>query len=60
MREIVSAQPVEASLGLTSVTISMGIAHTSGLEPVTTAELISLADKKLYEAKHAGRDCVCA
>lgn len=60
MREIVSAQPVETSLGLTSVTISMGIAHTSGLEPVTTAELISLADKKLYEAKHAGRDCVCA
>ena len=39
------------------VTVSTGIAHAgAGLESVR--ELFSAADKALYAAKHAGRDCV--
>jgi diguanylate cyclase (GGDEF)-like protein len=41
-----------------SVTISLGVASTTGESPLTVDEFIHQADEKLYEAKHAGRNCV--
>jgi diguanylate cyclase (GGDEF)-like protein len=40
------------------VTISLGVANTSGEEALTPADLIRLADEKLYAAKAAGRNRV--
>jgi diguanylate cyclase len=46
------------SHGLIKVTISGGIAaHAVG---ETSAELFERADKKLYQAKRAGRNRVCS
>jgi diguanylate cyclase (GGDEF)-like protein len=38
------------------VTTSVGVATTH--EPGDFEALVKLADQRLYEAKHAGRDCV--
>jgi diguanylate cyclase (GGDEF)-like protein len=49
------AIPHEASEGRDLVTISVGAATVIGAW--TSVELIALADRALYEAKAAGRDC---
>ena len=41
------------------ITVSLGVAHWSGESPMTDSELIEAADKRLYEAKAAGRNSVC-
>jgi diguanylate cyclase (GGDEF)-like protein len=41
-----------------SVTISLGVAATAGETALSPTGLIQLADERLYEAKHAGRNCV--
>jgi diguanylate cyclase (GGDEF)-like protein len=41
------------------ITISVGVASVSNGEPIQAKELLDRADQKLYEAKHAGRNCVC-
>jgi diguanylate cyclase (GGDEF)-like protein len=41
-----------------SLTISLGVAATAGEGAMSPAELLQLADERLYEAKHAGRNCV--
>ena len=43
-----------------AVTISAGVATAQGDKNITTHELIRRADEKLYQAKHAGRNCVVA
>ncbi len=40
------------------ITISLGVAVTSGEETLTPTELIRRADDKLYQAKHGGRNRV--
>jgi diguanylate cyclase (GGDEF)-like protein len=40
------------------VTISLGVAHASGPEPVDVAELLERADRALYASKDAGRNRV--
>jgi diguanylate cyclase (GGDEF)-like protein len=52
---------IEALARLRSVTpsgqtFSGGVARWDGME--TSDELVARADRALYEAKHAGRDCV--
>ncbi len=41
-----------------AVTISLGVACTTGEPPLTMDQLIAQADEKLYRAKAAGRNCV--
>lgn len=40
------------------MTLSIGLVSTAGDESMTVTELIRLADEKLYEAKHSGRNKV--
>jgi diguanylate cyclase (GGDEF)-like protein len=40
------------------VTISMGVACTTGDESLTTKDMIQIADQRMYEAKRAGRNRV--
>jgi diguanylate cyclase (GGDEF)-like protein len=42
------------------ITVSLGMASTSGAEPLTPVELIRQADEKLYQAKRAGRNRIVA
>lgn len=47
---------IDVGPGCVRVTTSIGIAHAG--ENATTRELFTRADRALYEAKRAGRDCV--
>ncbi|MFL5342081.1 MAG: diguanylate cyclase [Gemmataceae bacterium] len=40
------------------VTVSIGVASTNGDEPLTTQDMIRIADQKLYQAKSTGRNKV--
>jgi diguanylate cyclase (GGDEF)-like protein len=42
------------------VTVSIGVAMTSGDQTMTPTELIRQADEKLFQAKDDGRNCVRA
>lgn len=42
------------------LTISMGIAATSGDESLTTKEMVRRADERLYQAKNSGRNRIMA
>jgi diguanylate cyclase (GGDEF)-like protein len=42
------------------VTVSVGVAAANPAEGGSTADLIAAADRQLYEAKAAGRNCVAA
>lgn len=59
IRAIVASRPFETSNGPVPMTISVGVAHTTGLEMYSPKELMDMADKKLYEAKGSGRNRVC-
>ena len=41
-----------------SVTINLGVATTTGCEEMKASELIQVADAKLYQVKHDGRNRV--
>jgi diguanylate cyclase (GGDEF)-like protein len=58
LRKIVAAEPVRIVDGAVPITISVGVSHTLGLEPVSAKDLLAKADGRLYDAKHAGRNCV--
>lgn len=56
--DLVRNTPFETAAGHVDVTISVGATFTTGLEPVTTKELLNRADEQLYKAKTAGRNRV--
>lgn len=59
LRVLVEAQPFEFDKQKMAVTISLGVASLRGQE-YEAADLIRAADQKLYAAKGAGRNRVCA
>ncbi|MCS6853088.1 MAG: GGDEF domain-containing protein [Gemmataceae bacterium] len=56
----VASQPFRYGDTLIPVTISVGVTSLTGHEWLTTSELIDQADRRLYAAKHQGRNCVVA
>ena len=53
-----TVQPFRYEDKVYSITISLGVATTVGDSSMTPAGLIRLADEKLYQAKHDGRNLV--
>ncbi len=58
IRQEIGDQPFATQAGQLRVTCSIGVAGTDGLPSPTVDELLSEADRALYDAKEAGRDCV--
>jgi diguanylate cyclase (GGDEF)-like protein len=58
LREKVEALRVPTEGGVLCVTVSVGCASFADLEEKTPESLVSTADKRLYAAKHAGRNRV--
>jgi diguanylate cyclase (GGDEF)-like protein len=58
IRALVEQHPFEFEEQPYQVTISVGVATTAGNDSMTTFELLSRADEKLYQAKHLGRNQV--
>lgn len=56
VRSLVASQPFDTIAGSVRITISLGLGHTTGQEPLTIDELFQRADEKLYEAKRGGRN----
>jgi two-component system, cell cycle response regulator len=59
IREEIAARPFEYDGTEFSVTISLGVASTTGHVAITPQELIQGADRTLYRAKNGGRNRVC-
>lgn len=62
IRELVEAQaiPHEASAAAPVVTLSLGVAFLIPDATLVSARLLEIADQRLYRAKVAGRNRVCA
>jgi diguanylate cyclase (GGDEF)-like protein len=60
LRRAVESHPFEHDGRRYAVTVSVGVGSVAPGEPVTVANLLARADGKLYEAKRAGRNRVCA
>jgi diguanylate cyclase (GGDEF)-like protein len=58
LRRVVEAQPFRFEDKSFPVTISLGVATTTGDAPLTPHDLIRQADERLYQAKHQGRNRV--
>ncbi len=58
LRTVVASQPFTYEDRSYSVTVSLGVATTTGDETMTPSALIRQADEKLYQAKHQGRNRV--
>ena len=58
LRERVEAMRVPTDAGELRVTVSVGCSSFADLEEKTPEALVSTADKRLYAAKHAGRNRV--
>lgn len=58
LRTAVAAEPFADGDNTISMTVSIGIGWAQWPErPAGAAELVEYADQRLYEAKHAGRNC---
>jgi len=58
LRQAVAVQAFQYEEKSFQVTISLGVATTTGQQVLTPSELIRQADEKLYQAKHEGRNRV--
>jgi diguanylate cyclase (GGDEF)-like protein len=57
LRHLISAEYLSRNEGDISATVSIGM--SSAAEAGSVSELLKQADTALYQAKHAGRNCVC-
>lgn len=57
IRSAVGNTPVVTSQGPLSVTLSLGVMATSGCDSETAEQVLRQADRALYSAKAAGRNC---
>ena len=60
LRSLVEAQPFTYDGRDYAVTVSIGVATTTGEEALTPGELLCRADERLYQAKRDGRNRVAA
>ncbi len=58
--KVVNQMPFQYEDKTYPVTISAGVTTTLGEKGITPHDLIKRADEKLYQAKHAGRNCVAS
>jgi two-component system, cell cycle response regulator len=58
IRSIVANKPFEYEGDVLNITISVGVATTSGSDPLDPLEFIRIADENLYRAKNEGRNRV--
>ncbi|MBM2614807.1 diguanylate cyclase [Actinoplanes sp. LDG1-06] len=58
LHDVVSGEPVPTAAGALPVTISLGLACGNGDDP-DLQQLLTRADRALYQAKQTGRDRVC-
>jgi diguanylate cyclase (GGDEF)-like protein len=58
MRESIAVAPQNIGGELVGLTISAGVCSSERFPSASTDELINRADKALYAAKAAGRNCV--
>ena len=58
VRATVERLRIQTPKGVLSVTVSVGAASLGGNYDVTAEDLISVADTRLYAAKHQGRNRV--
>jgi diguanylate cyclase (GGDEF)-like protein len=58
LRRLVAGQPFQYENKSFQVTVSLGVATTTGEEALTPSELIRRADEKLFQAKDRGRNQV--
>jgi diguanylate cyclase (GGDEF)-like protein len=58
LRQAIADHPIQTEQGMIPVTISIGIARTSGEQPLTAVEFLERADQQLYAAKAGGRNRV--
>lgn len=56
MTERIAGAPIVTNSGVANVTLSIGVAD--GVSAADLTELLALADRGLYRAKHDGRACV--
>jgi diguanylate cyclase (GGDEF)-like protein len=60
MRDLVENHNFAIEGSELQITISVGVATTLGDSNLSVQRLINLADKKLFEAKHSGKNRVAA
>jgi two-component system, cell cycle response regulator len=60
IRRLVERHPFEYAGHHYKVTVSLGVAASTGEEWLAASELIRLADENLYQAKRQGRNRVVA
>lgn len=58
MRQEVAAEPFVTQSGSLQLTCSMGVTHTDGSTQTSVDELLTAADRLLYQAKEQGRNYV--
>jgi len=58
LRQAIADRPFRTEQGTIPVTVSIGIARTSGDQPLTAFEFLEKADRQLYAAKQGGRNRV--
>src|SRR5439155_870925 len=60
LRRVIESLPFRYEEKSYHVTVSIGVACTTGDAAMTPSALIRVADEKLYQAKHEGRNRVCS